>query len=192
MRSLLYSRIVAVAIVATLALAGEIAWASGVCHSVNGLNWCYNPDQCGEPCNQVCAAAGLVPVADDAVWFAAQDTPAECQAIATAFGLATVDVFSWTYACLEDGSGTHSSPGGLLEPLLCSSYSGCPANHRTSMDGNGTLCGDDSSRRSICPCELAPTGTSAPAIGTVGLIVCTGLMLLLGVTRLKYRRVERP
>ena len=191
MMSFLYSRLVAGAIVATLALGGEIAWANGVCHSVNGLNWCYNPDQCGEPCNQVCAAAGSVPVADDAVWFAAQDTIAECQAIATAFGVATVDFASSTYACLEDSFGTHSSPGGLLEPLLCSSVSECPANHRTNMDQNGTSCGNES-RRSICPCQLAPASTSAPAIGTMGLIVCTGLMLLLGVTRLKYRHIERP
>jgi hypothetical protein len=59
---------------------------------------------------------------------------------------------SYTYACMEDNYGTHTSTGGIIGPLLCSIYSECPANHRTNMDQLGTPCGANS-RRSICPCQ---------------------------------------
>jgi len=186
MKSGVYVRIVAGAIFATLALGGQAAWARGVCQTVNGLNWCYNPDACGQPCNDVCAAAGSVPIADDAVWYAAQDTPDECQAIATAFGLTSIYFSSWTYGCVEDTAGTNSSAGELLGPLLCSSSPSCPAAHRTDMDQNGIPCGENS-RHSICPCK--PARAAAPALGSVGLILCAGLLLLFGVTRLRYRRI---
>jgi len=63
-----------------------------------------------------------------------------------------VNMNSWTYACLEDEFGAHTAPGGLNPGLYCSTYSGCPANHRTQMDQLGFACGAGS-RRSICPCE---------------------------------------
>jgi len=188
----IYSRIIAGAIVATFALGGQSAWGSLVCQSVNGLNWCYNPDQCGQACNDVCAVDGLVPLANDAVWFAAQDDAAKCQAIATAFGLSTSGINNDAYACLEDNFGTHSAPGGLLEPLGCSSSGGCPADHRTTMDRPGIPCEQNSSQRSICPCELASRYTTAPALGTTGLIVCVGLIFLVGVTRVYRKPRTRP
>jgi hypothetical protein len=184
MMSLSYPRIVVAAIVATFSLGGQIAWGGAVCKTVNGLYWCYNPDQCGQACDGVCAAANSVPIPDDAKWFAAQNSVEKCQAIATAFGLATIDFGSYEYACVEDSGGEHSSPGGFVEPLVCSSYSECPAFHRTGMDEIGVACGSDS-RRSICPCAPLP----APTLGTMGMVVCGGMMLLYGVKKLSSRRV---
>jgi hypothetical protein len=124
-----------------------------VCVRANGLNWCYNPNACGEPCNAVCAVDGMSPIASNTTWFNAQNTMSECQTISNAFGItATPRMASYTYACLEDYYGTHTAPGGLNSPLLCSTYSGCPSRHRTGMDQNGVPCGPRS-RRSICPCE---------------------------------------
>lgn len=60
--------------------------AQPTCVEANGLNWCYNDEACGEACNDVCAALGLVPE-DNQVWFEAQDTEAECQVISEALGL---------------------------------------------------------------------------------------------------------
>ena len=45
--------------------------------------------------------------------------------------------------------------GGLLGPLYCSSAESCPLEHRTIMDHQGIPCGPGS-RRSICPCAIAP------------------------------------
>lgn len=125
-----------------------------ICAQANGLTWCWNPDGCGQPCNQVCAVDGRVP-APDATVSAAQDTVAECQAIATALGVTgTPSVASYTYACVEDTGGAHGSgvPTGLVGPLLCSSFAGCPANHRNSMDQVNINCGPTASRKSICAC----------------------------------------
>lgn len=123
------------------------------CVSVNGFQWCYNNAACGQPCEQVCAALGKTLVADDAAWFAAQDTQAECEAISMALGLGpTVSIGSYTYACLEDSTGEHTVGGGLIAPLYCSTDGACPQNHRTNMDQNGVACGPGS-RRSVCPCQ---------------------------------------
>ena len=128
---------------------------SGVCSAncrvVGGIRWCYNPNKCGEACATLCASLGLPFTIDDATWFAAQDTTAECQALSTAFGLGgAISISSYTYACLEDNG--NSPLNGLAGPLYCSSYSGCPAQHRTNMDGLGSVCGSGG-RRSICPCQ---------------------------------------
>lgn len=123
------------------------------CVEANGLTWCYNPEACGEACNEVCAAVGGTPVADNDVWFQAQNSEEECQNISEAFGLgSSVGMETYTYACAEDNFGDHDAPGGLNAPLLCSTYAGCPANHRAEMDQLGIACGT-ASRRSICPCE---------------------------------------
>ena len=85
--------------------------------------------------------------------FAAQDTAAECQAINDAFALGgAVSMSSYTYACSEDQGAVHAVPGGLVGPLLCSTYGPCPTNHRTMMDQLGIAC-NMSSRRSVCPCQ---------------------------------------
>ena len=128
---------------------------SGVCSAncrvVGGIRWCYNPNKCGEACATLCASLGLPFTIDDATWFAAQDTTAECQALSTAFGLGgSISISSYTYACLEDNG--NSPLNGLAGPLYCSSYSGCPAQHRTNMDSLGAACGSGG-RRSICPCQ---------------------------------------
>jgi hypothetical protein len=123
------------------------------CFFANGLHWCFNKDACGEACNDVCAAKGLTPVADQDAWFDAQDTTAECQVIADAVGLDTVAVADYPYACLEDSqSSAHSVGGGLIGTLLCSTLSTCPNDHLTQMDQLGVVCGIGS-RRSVCPCE---------------------------------------
>ena len=144
--------------------------AQPTCVEANGLNWCYNDQACGEACNDVCAALGLVPE-DNQVWFEAQDTEAECQAISEAFGLGNVvNFFAWGYACLEDTGGNHTVGGGLIAPLYCSSVASCPAVHRTDMDQLGIPCGPGS-RLSVCPCvtpptevlDLSPESSSGPA-----------------------------
>jgi hypothetical protein len=90
--------------------------------------------------------------ANDALWFAAQDTAAECQAISDAFGIAAaVDIDAYLYACMEDEWGDHTATD-LIGPLICSNYFGCPAEHRLGMDGLGFACAAGS-RRSICPCR---------------------------------------
>lgn len=123
------------------------------CQFVNGFTWCYNPVACGEPCNDVCAAFGLTPVADQTAWLEAQDDLVECEALAAAFGLVGTSMNSYTYACLEDSGGDHSMTA-LIGPLLCSTFAGCPSNHLTDMDQLGIDCnGPGNSRRSICPCE---------------------------------------
>lgn len=135
---------------------GEVC-ANGSCQNscrvVAGIRWCYNPSACGQACNDVCAALGLPITITDAEWLAAQDTPAKCQTINDAFGLGgTVSISSYTYACLEDSGGSYTLPAMPHGPLLCSSYAGCPANHRTNMDSLGTPCGGGS-RMSLCPCQ---------------------------------------
>jgi len=145
-----------------LALVAMPGWANGQCQNVNGLDWCADPTLCGQPCNQTCAAFNLVPVADDSVWFAAQDSLAECQAISQAFGLGTsVNFGEFFYACLEDQDVTGHSPTALAAPLYCSSNPACPANHRAAMDEQAAPCTSDS-RKSICPCEPGPTPTATP------------------------------
>ncbi|HML96590.1 MAG TPA: IPTL-CTERM sorting domain-containing protein [Thermodesulfobacteriota bacterium] len=145
--------------------------AEAVCVRANGLDWCYNDQACGEACNEVCAALGLQVIEDDQVWFEAQNSAAECQAISEALGLGgSISFFPGRYDCLEDEPGNHTVGGGLLGQLYCSSADSCPLNHRTGMDQQGDPCGP-SSRRSICPCEalpdqiidLTPESSSGPA-----------------------------
>ena len=166
------------------------------CVQANGLTWCYNPDACGQACNDVCAVFGTVPVADNTVWFEAQNTAGECQNISEAFGLgSSVSMASYTYACSEDTGGNHTAPGGLNSPLLCSTSTGCPSNHRTNMDQLGVACGPGS-RRSVCPCEApvgGPTPDAAPAepVPTVSewaIALIAMLLTIIGFTALRRRR----
>jgi hypothetical protein len=120
----------------------------------NDQQWCFNNDACGQACNDVCAALGLSLAIDDDTWFAAQDTIAECQAISDAFGLvAPIQFASFTYGCLMDDGLGDTVDGGLTGALYCSSYNGCPSEHRTMMDGQDTPCGSPGARRSACPCN---------------------------------------
>lgn len=123
------------------------------CLTVEGVQWCFNPNACGQACNALCASLGLKVYLDDTAWFEAQNEPAECQAIAGAFGFATSVLDGSALGCLEDVAGPHTAPGGpiLTGRLFCSTFAGCPALHRTAMDTNGVACGAVS-RRSICPC----------------------------------------
>ncbi len=143
----------------------SVAALPSTCKTVNGVTWCYDNNTCGTSCNSVCAAAGTTP-APDATVFAAQDDPtgAECTNIANAFGIAgPPQIASWTYACLEDTPGTHSVNSGLVGPLYCSTYSGCPTQHLTNMDQLGIPCGAGS-RRSICGCNTPAGAAPKPVI----------------------------
>jgi len=145
-------------------------WAQGLnCEEVNGLMWCYDPQACGKPCNEVCGIMGTEPIADNTVWFQAQNTVAKCQAISDAFGLFdTVNVSVFSIACLEDSQALNQNNvnGNLNPPLNCSTLSGCPESHRTQVDLNIDCDGGGNSQqptiRSICPCqpcdELFPCG----------------------------------
>jgi cysteine-rich repeat protein len=124
------------------------------CVSVDNQLWCFNNDACGEPCNDVCTALGLSLDISDDDWLALQDTAAECQAISDALGMQNaIQMNSWTYACLEDDGFSDTVGGGLTGGLYCSTYNGCPGEHRTNMDGLGIACGAAGARRSICPCN---------------------------------------
>ncbi len=162
------------------------------CVEANGLLWCYDPLSCGEACNEVCAALGGTPVADSTAWFEAQNSEAECQTISQAFGLGTdVQMANWTYACLEDSTGAHTAPGGLLGPLYCSTFAGCPDNHRTQMDQQGNACGPTNSRRSVCPCEnVAPVDppTPVPTLSHWAGIIIVMILAALGLGTLRRRR----
>jgi hypothetical protein len=140
--------------------------ATAQCQTVNGLNWCYHPTECGKACVDTCAEFGLAPVANDSIWLAAQDTVAECQAISEAFGLGTtVSVGSYFYACLEDQNDAAHPSTGLVAPLYCSDNVVCTANHRAFMDQQAVACGGpgpSGSRKSICPCEVGPSLTPTP------------------------------
>ncbi|MBI2393881.1 MAG: hypothetical protein HYV09_30190, partial [Deltaproteobacteria bacterium] len=114
------------------------------CKIVGGVPWCTDPtNTCGNGCAEVCAANGMPFTIDNATWFAAQDTATECEALRVALGYSTYSIASYTYGCLE------VEPTGRL---ICSSYSGCPQNHRTMADGTKGTC--DSTRwKSVCPCQ---------------------------------------
>ncbi len=91
-----------------------------VCEEANGLMWCYNDQACGQACNEVCAAGGLQPIADNTVWFEAQNTEEKCRAISDAFGVFdTVDVGDFAFTCIEDTEGNAHVGGGLVAPLFC-------------------------------------------------------------------------
>jgi len=125
----------------------------GVCRVVDGTQWCFDNDACGEACEDVCGALGLTIEPSDAVWFAAQDTVGECDAISDAFGLSVPVQFGASpLGCLEDGGLNDLTGGGLTGGLLCSSDPNCPAAHRTDMDNLGGICDIVGARRSVCPC----------------------------------------
>jgi len=169
-------------------------WAQAlICEEVNGILWCYNDQACGQACNDVCGTIDSQPIADNTIWFEAQDTTAECQAISQAFGLgSTVNSSNHSFACLEDSGGTHTVGGGLLAPLFCSTVAGCPADHRTKMDQLGVPCGTGS-RRSICPCvavappSAPPSGPIAiiPTMGQWGMIIASVILGFFAIIRLR-------
>jgi hypothetical protein len=107
------------------------------CRMVNGLKWCTNPNNTqGLNCNLTCGSVGMVPIPSNTVWYDAQDSFAECQAIRDAFGYnQAISINGYTYGCAE------------LKPneFICSNYTGCPQEHRTNSDG-----GD---HQGICPCQ---------------------------------------
>jgi cysteine-rich repeat protein len=126
----------------------------GECRVVDGRQWCFDNDHCGEACEDVCATLGLTLEPSDAAWFAAQDTIGECQAIAEAFDVsAPVQFDASALGCLEDGGLNDLTGGGLTGGLLCSSDPNCPAAHRTDMDNLGGICDLAGARRSVCPCN---------------------------------------
>ena len=146
---------VLVAVFASITLGWSSAGAVPVCQTVNGIPWCYNNSVCGQPCNSVCATAGGSPINDD-IAFEAQNTEAECLAIAQAFGIGSVDVGNYSYACIEDSPAPHPVGGGLVAPLRCSTNRPCPFFHRAAMDYLIAPCFEDS-LRSVCPCGLVTT-----------------------------------
>jgi hypothetical protein len=109
---------------------------SGECNVVNGIRWCRDTAD-ARSCNTFCSSIGLGnPTISDAAWLAAQDTSAECQQIASAFGLGGgISLSDYTYACTEQ----------VFTMLFCSTLAGCPTNHRTTSSGVG--------HRAICPCQ---------------------------------------
>ena len=122
------------------------------CVAANGLTWCFDNTQCGNACTSVCSTLGMTTV-DTTTWQNAQNTQQLCQNINNAFGLGgTVSVSSYSYACAEDTYATHAVNGGLVGPLLCSSYASCTTSHLTTMDQQGVACGP-LSRRSVCACK---------------------------------------
>ena len=148
----------------------EKASAQLVCEQANGLNWCYNPDECGQPCNDVCAAGGMAPIPDNEVWFEAQNDQGECIAISQAFGLGNnVIMAPFSTACLADSITLNHGPG-LIAPLLCSTSQGCPQAHRRSVDFPGVPCDSpNAAQRSICPCvNLTFTLTPEEAVNPLG------------------------
>jgi cysteine-rich repeat protein len=135
---------------ATCVLEGDFG---GYCRVVDGTQWCFNDDACGEACEDVCSSLGLTIEPDDNAWFAAQDSMAECQAISDAFGLTDpVDFGNHALGCLEDEGLNDLVGGGLTGSLSCSSDPTCPGSHRTDMDALGTNCNLVGARRSVCPC----------------------------------------
>lgn len=139
--------------------------AQPVCTLANGHFWCYNNGTCGQPCNDVCAAANTQPIASDAEWFEAQNSEEECREISRGFGLGdAVYVGSYAHGCVEDSPGFHTADGGAIGPILCSNLANCPASLRVNMDQLGVPCGDNS-RRAICPCDLDPVITLSPPSG---------------------------
>lgn len=124
-----------------------------VCRIVNGLYWCHHPTLCGHACTSTCAAVGSIPVGST-LTYRAQDTLAECQSIASAFGI-SASMTNIGFACLEDSGGFHTElPIKLQEPLLCSRRSTCPRNHLRLMDDQFVPCNSTRrSRLSVCACQ---------------------------------------
>jgi cysteine-rich repeat protein len=122
------------------------------CQVVDNQLWCFNDAACGEPCDEVCDALGMTISISDDEWFQLQDTAAECQTLADAFGMPGIDFAGYSYACLEDSGLNDAVGGGLTGNLFCSSSNTCPFDHHNNMDNAGVPCGAGG-RRSICPCD---------------------------------------
>ncbi|MEA2746067.1 MAG: hypothetical protein QOI41_210 [Myxococcales bacterium] len=107
---------------------------TNICNTVNGVRWCRDV-QLTRSCNTLCTGLGYGnPTLSNAAWFAAQDTDGECQQIATAFGIAPTPLAPWTYGC-----------AGIYQgQLYCSSYAGCPAEHRIQTEVGSYA---------VCPCQ---------------------------------------
>ena len=121
--------------------------------TANGLSWYWNDVACGESCNDVCAAFGLTPVADE-TWLAAQDSVAECQAISQAFGLgATVEFGNFGLSCLADDPVHSLGDRIIIPPLRCSSAPSCPVFARENVAFFSSCGSPGGSQRFICPCE---------------------------------------
>ena len=67
--------------------------------------------------------------------------------------VAPIQFSGWTYGCLMDDGINDTVGGGLTGALYCSSYDGCPGEHRASMDNQDIPCGSPGARRSACPCN---------------------------------------
>jgi hypothetical protein len=132
---------------------GCVDAAPPACRVVAGINWCYHGSLCGQACNATCQAHGLQPLGDNTAWFNLQNTELKCTAIGSAFGLGIENMANYTHACTETASGNQNGSPQPAGTLLCSTFSGCPASHRTQMDDLGVACDAASSRVSICPCE---------------------------------------
>ncbi len=162
-----------------------------VCVEANGLDWCYNPNACGQACNDVCAADGRQPIADNEVWFQAQNSVDECRAISQAFGLGdTVILDTFEYACLEDTLMVpHGS--GLNGPLFCSTIERCPEQHRTIMASQGEPCDSGrGARRSICPCEQPQVVSPIPTLSEWGLLAMASILGIIGFIVIRRRKVS--
>jgi hypothetical protein len=161
-----------------------------VCVEANGLNWCYNPNQCGQACNDVCAVDGMVPIADNTIWLEAQNTLEKCNAISQAFGLGNSgNLGSFVTQCLEDqGSAPHGP--GLNTQLFCSFANTCPEAHRTDMAALGVPCDSlDFPRRSICPCEPPPPSTAqVPTLSEWGMIAMVGILGIVGFMVIRRKK----
>ncbi|WP_242333836.1 MULTISPECIES: hypothetical protein [unclassified Anaeromyxobacter] len=114
------------------------------CAKVGHIYWCYDPDYSTAStvgCTDMCASIGQRLMRNDSKWFNAQNSLAECNAIATALGL-TTDVAnsysSYAYACAE------YLPTLGARMLQCSSDSTCPDSVKTAHDGGQGL---------VCPCH---------------------------------------
>jgi hypothetical protein len=165
-----------------------------VCEEANGLNWCFNPNACGQACNDVCAAGGMQPIADNNVWFEAQNTEEECIAISQAFGLGTtVFVRAFGLGCVVDNS--KKVHGAVLNPpLQCSTLPTCPSGLRTQIGDQGIPCEseDSNSRRAICPCEPLPPPPPPPVVPTLsewGLIAMAGILGIAGFMVIRRRKL---
>lgn len=169
-----------------IAPASQAQRPNGTCVEVNGLMWCYNNQECGQPCNEVCQSIGLGIIESNDEWFEAQNTPQECQAISDAFGInEPVSMNNFGFACIEDFFAAPHGPG-LNGPLLCSTFSACPENLRTSMDQLGVPCeGPGEARRAICPCELEER--NVPTLSEWGLIAMAGLLGIAGLIVIRRR-----
>jgi hypothetical protein len=123
------------------------------CKMVNGIRWCHNPTKCGESCDEVCSHFGYSITISDSTWYNAQNDATKCQNIANAFGFTSINLDTWSYACLLDAPAAHPDPSKFVGALYCSTLSSCPSLHRTGTDQYGLPCSDANAKKSICPCQ---------------------------------------